>query len=188
MTLRLPVTAPEFCGINETDNLAPWCGPSVTGRLGPTKLKTLPEAAAFEIVTLTFPLFPTETGRIALLPTCTVPKLVLETLTICAKAAVEMERSKQGRRRRPRLRGDPGQLMSFALFLAVLTEHGWGIWSYGCGARRCLIRAAPVMSFFLKRDYSRKVTKALVQVVLTASSRDVRKPRDAKRGQSILLD
>ena len=44
--VRLPLRVPAVCGEKETDKFAVCCGAKVIGRLGPAKLKPVPDTAA----------------------------------------------------------------------------------------------------------------------------------------------
>ena len=79
--VSLPLTLPAALGAKETDKLALCFAPKVMGRLGPAKAKPVPEAVAREMVILDLPVLVTPTGTILVLPTCTFPKLTLETET-----------------------------------------------------------------------------------------------------------
>lgn len=69
------------------------------GRLGPAKLKPVPETIAWEIVMLDFPVLLIAMGAMELLPTCTLPKFTLvESSDIWAFAAPEMINKEKMRR------------------------------------------------------------------------------------------
>ena len=112
-------------------------GCKVIGRLGPTNLKPLPEAVAWEIVTVDLPSLTTAMGLIRLLPTATLPKLALETLISLSAAAVPAMDMMERRRRLQYtgLSGDPRRFM-LSLSLRVLNEHGGGLWSFGCARNK----------------------------------------------------
>jgi hypothetical protein len=83
------------------------------GRLGPTNVKPVPEADACEMVMLEPVVFVTTHGRIMLLPTCTLPKLIL-----VVYEAVWLARAWEVRNRKTSmtvqqagLRGGPRQVM-----------------------------------------------------------------------------
>lgn len=77
-TLRLPVTLPDCVGSNANDNFADPEGASVNGKPGPVKANPAPETDAFEIVILTVAVFVTLTDFVTLLPTSTLPNLIVE--------------------------------------------------------------------------------------------------------------
>jgi hypothetical protein len=82
---RLPFTVPLGCGAKETLKLALCPAASVTGRAGPFRLKPEPVTVAWETVRFEPPELPTTSACTALLPTGTLPKVMLDGLTVsCA--------------------------------------------------------------------------------------------------------
>ena len=77
VTLSDPLKLPAACGENVTFKLVDCGGDKVTARLGPAKMKPVPEATACEIVRVDFPVLLTATGTVALLPIWILPKLTL---------------------------------------------------------------------------------------------------------------
>ena len=68
---------------------------------GPAKLNPLPETVNAEIVRLDFPVLVIVTGRIGLLPTCTLPKFTLVgdvVIAIWALAAPVTKKKERSRR------------------------------------------------------------------------------------------
>jgi hypothetical protein len=120
VTASEPLKLPAACGENAIDNFADCCGDNVIGRVGPTKLKPIPEASTCEIVSVDLPVLLTAAERMVLLPTCTLPKLTLvDESDICAFAATEMERKATRRRlQQESLQWFPRGLMA-SLFFAV---------------------------------------------------------------------
>jgi len=87
-TVRLPVTFPAFVGSKVSDNFTVPDGVIVFGKPGPAKANPAPETDAFEIVTLTLPVFVTVTDFVTLLPTSTLPNLIVDDESdICPLAA-----------------------------------------------------------------------------------------------------
>jgi hypothetical protein len=119
--LRFPMMLPAVCGANNIDKLMVFCGATVIGRLGPTKLNPLPETVACEIMMVCLPVFVTATGTITLFPTCTLPNETFEAESdICAGAAMEINNSgKRMRILKAGLWGEPRHLI-VALSLHVL--------------------------------------------------------------------
>jgi hypothetical protein len=125
--LRFPMMLPVVCGANDIDKLTFFCGATVMGRLGPTKLNPLPETVACEIVMVCLPVFVTATGTIALLPACTLPNETFEAESdICAVAAMEINNSgKRMRILKAGLWGEPRHLIIRSLFArACLARRG----------------------------------------------------------------
>ena len=82
------------------------------GRLGPANRNPLPEVVACEIVKLYLLELVTEMGMIRLLPTATVPKLVVDTDTnFSVAAAPEIVKRERKRPAYTSLRGDPRRLI-----------------------------------------------------------------------------
>ena len=75
--VTLPLTAPLAAGVKVTVKVVLCPAVSVTGKLSPLKLNPVPLADAAEIVTLDPPLLVSVSDKLALLPTCTEPKLKL---------------------------------------------------------------------------------------------------------------
>ena len=74
MMARLPLTTPAAAGANFTLNVTVWLGVRVVGRASPVTEKPAPVTLACEIVTLTPPVLVSVSDKLALLPTCTLPK------------------------------------------------------------------------------------------------------------------
>lgn len=129
--VMLPLTLPAAWGAKETDKLVVCFGHSVIGRLGPAKLKPVPDIVTRETVMFDLPVLLTLTGMIWVLPTCTFPKLTLETeIDNWALAALEIKsRTSEEKTRFQQVRPwwGPRRLISFTLFLHVLVEHGGGL-------------------------------------------------------------
>lgn len=71
--LTLPLTAPVAVGANRTVNEVLCPAVNVRGKVSPLKLNPLPLAVAAEIVRLVPPVLVKVSGRLELLPTCTLP-------------------------------------------------------------------------------------------------------------------
>ena len=99
--------------------------------MGPAKPKPVPDTVAREMVILDLPVLATPTGTIRVLPTCTLPKLTLgPEIDNWALAALEIKSStseEKTRIQQVRPWWGPRRLISFALFLHVLVEHGGGL-------------------------------------------------------------
>src|SRR3981189_3116431 len=99
--VRLPVLLPAAAGVNTALKVALCPAPTVAGRFGPVKLKPLPVADAFEIVTVGPPLLVTVTTTDLLLPTVTLPKLMLLGFAMREPGVTPVPESAM-------LRGEPG--------------------------------------------------------------------------------
>jgi len=88
----VPVALPAACGVKLTDTLAVFCGATVMGRVGPAKVKPVPETDACEMVRLNLVVLVMLTGLIKLLPTCTLPKLMLEVDAVWPVAVFEIKK------------------------------------------------------------------------------------------------
>ena len=71
--LTLPLAAPLAVGDKSTVKDVLWPAVSVTGKVSPLKLNPVPLAVAAEIVRLVPPVFVSFSGKLVLLPTCTLP-------------------------------------------------------------------------------------------------------------------
>ena len=152
----LPPTLPVAWGAKETDKFAFCFGDRVMGKLGPAKLKPVPDIATREMVRFVLPVLTMPTGTIWMLPTCTFPKLTFETeMDSWAWAALEIKSSTRDEKIRIQQAcpwGGPRRLMLFALFLHVLAEHGRGIIGASISAPSedpCAGTDTPVIAFFL---------------------------------------
>src|SRR5271167_5020245 len=76
-TEALPVTLPAAVGLKVTLKSTFFPADRVKGRAGPLILKPLPVTESWEMVTLPVPVFVRITGSVLLLPSMTLPKLVL---------------------------------------------------------------------------------------------------------------
>lgn len=83
MTVKLPIAFPTVIGANATDMLMDFCGAKVTGKVGPARLKPVPETDAFDTVRLNLVAFVMATDSISTLLTCTLPKLMLAEDAVC---------------------------------------------------------------------------------------------------------
>ena len=77
LIVNVPLAAPAAVGAKIAFNVVDCPALSVRGKLGPVKLKPLPDAAALETVTTAPPVFVTATVTVLLLPTVTLPKTAL---------------------------------------------------------------------------------------------------------------
>ena len=80
---KLPVMAPGVEGRKVTLKLADCPGCRLTGRIGPLKVKSLPDTVAPEIVALDPPEFVTVRDWVLLAPTATLPKVTLPGAESC---------------------------------------------------------------------------------------------------------
>src|SRR5882672_211406 len=71
---RLPLTAPAAVGANFTLNVTVWLGVRVVGKASPVTENPAPVTFACEMVTFAPPVLVSVSDRLALLPTCTLPK------------------------------------------------------------------------------------------------------------------
>ena len=76
-TEALPVTLPTVVGAKVRLKSVFCPADRVKGRAGPLMLKPLPVTESWEMVTLPVPVFVRITGSVLLLPSITLPKLVL---------------------------------------------------------------------------------------------------------------
>jgi hypothetical protein len=104
-----------------------FCGGNVTGSVGPAKLKPVPETEACETVRLNLVALVMATDLIKVLPSGTVPKLMLEEDDVCP-IALEVSKIRIATRNQPAgLKGELGQVILFcSLSKPVLTEHAGG--------------------------------------------------------------
>lgn len=79
-TLRVPFEVPELVGANFTLKLALWPEARVAGAVMPVRVYPAPLMLACETVMLELPLLVTVPEIVWLLPTVTLPKLMLERL------------------------------------------------------------------------------------------------------------
>ena len=97
------------------------------GGLGPTTLKPVPETDAWEMVRLDLVVLVMAASLIKLLPTCTVPKSMLEEDAVWLAAVFEIKKTEQKiRDQQAGLQGDPVHIILVSLTLHVLTAHGQG--------------------------------------------------------------
>src|SRR5713101_478483 len=122
---RLPLTLPLDCGAKITLKLALCPAARVSGR--PLRLNPDPVIAACETVRFDPPELPKTSNCVALLPTGTLPKLMLDGLTvICAVDTSEYRRTFSRTSPHPiTLHGKPGCLTVWP-FCTVLRLHGPG--------------------------------------------------------------
>jgi len=132
---RLPLTLPLDCGAKTTLKLALCPAARVSGR---GKLPRLNGAVtvAWETVRLDPPELPRTSACVALLPAGTLPKFMLDWLTVsCAVATSAYRRALSRTRPHPiTLHGKPGRFIT-SPSCAVL-GHGRGIWSTAPSIRR----------------------------------------------------
>lgn len=80
--LRLPLTAPPVTGANWTVTGTDWPAVRVSLELTPLTVKPAPDILTADIVTLEFPVFVRAALKLSLLPTFTLPKLILDVLKV----------------------------------------------------------------------------------------------------------
>jgi hypothetical protein len=73
-TDRLPLVGPVAWGAKVTERLMLWSGARMIGKLGPLKLKPVPETDACEMVMYLLLVLVTEVDSVLLLPSWTLPK------------------------------------------------------------------------------------------------------------------
>ncbi len=111
--VRLPLLLPAATGVNTALNVALCPASTVAGRFGPLKLKPLPVADAFEIVTVELPLLVTVTATDLLLPTVILPKLMLLGFAMREPDVTPVPESAM-------LRGEPGASEAMARLPVIL--------------------------------------------------------------------
>ncbi len=74
----LPVTAPAVCGVNIALKVRLCPAVRVRGKSRPGTLNPVPLTLAWEMVTLDPPVLVMVSDEVALLPVCTLPKLILD--------------------------------------------------------------------------------------------------------------
>src|SRR5437879_6353470 len=77
-TEMLPVTLPAAFGVKTTPKVKLCPGIKVSGRFNPLTLKAAPEGLAWVMLTLEPPKLVSVSDWVELLPTCTLPKLMVE--------------------------------------------------------------------------------------------------------------
>src|SRR5207245_4737423 len=87
-TEMLPVTLPAVFGAKTTLKVKLCPGITVTGRLNPFTLKPAPVRLAWLMLTLDSPELLNVSDWLVLLPTCTVPKLMLDEVGCSTPGAV----------------------------------------------------------------------------------------------------
>ena len=113
----MPLAVPAFFGANETEMFTAFCGAKVTGSVGPTKLKPLPETKTCETVRLNLLALVMATDLMDVLPNGTVPKLMLVEDAVCPLALEVSVIRAIIRNQQAGLKGELGQVI---IILSVL--------------------------------------------------------------------
>jgi hypothetical protein len=91
-----------------------FCGANVTGSVGPAKWKPVPETEACEIVRLNLVPLLMAIDLIKVLPSGTLPKLMLEEDAVCPMTLEAQKIRAETRNQQTGLKGELGQVILFS--------------------------------------------------------------------------